>query len=314
MKPVLFDIFGFAIHSYGVMLAVAFIAAIAVASRHAKRLGENPDHIGNMAVWVVILAMIGARLFHCAVFWREYVERPLMIFNVREGGLVFYGGFIGGVIGAMIYFHRHNLDKLLYADIVAPTVALGLGFARIGCFLAGCCHGKACPAEYPFAVTFPPETIGIPGIPLYPTQLAESVLSFGVFAILTWIVWPRRRYAGQVIAWFLVLYGAMRGFLEFFRADPRGFATLFHFSGEPGRVAETSTGLWKALLWSEAVIETSAGTYAFRVSESQLVGLVLFAVAAVMFVVLPRKRPVDKITEPEPIETNRKPLPKKKRA
>ncbi|MCB1153991.1 prolipoprotein diacylglyceryl transferase, partial [bacterium] len=243
---------------------------------------------------------VGARLFHCFVFWDHYKAHPWQIFNVREGGLVFYGGFIAGSAAGLLYLRRKHLDLAQYSDIVAPTVALGLGFARIGCFLSGCCHGKACPASFPLGVTFPKETIGIAGIPLYPTQLAESFSSFAIFAILYFGVLPRKKFHGQVMALFLVLYGVMRSTLEFFRADPRGFLTLFQFSADAGRTADTATGLWKFLLVTEAVVETTPGQYAFQLSESQVVSLILFALAAVIFIWLPKRKPVDKIPASTP--------------
>lgn len=289
MHPVLFRVFGLPIHSYGVMLALAFLGAIYIASRQVKEFGGDPEDISNMAVWVVIFAMIGARLFHCFVFWDHYRDNPLQILNVREGGLVFYGGLIGGSLAGLLYLHRKKRPLAAYTDFVAPGIAFGLGTARIGCFLAGCCHGKVCPPHYPFSVTFPNETIGLAGVPLYPTQIAESFLSYAIAAFLFFYVRKHKTFHGQVIAVFLVLYGIARSTLEFYRADPRGFLTLFTFSSEPGRTAETASGLWPFLLKAEALIESAPGVYGFRLSESQVVSLILFAVAGALWAFL-RKR------------------------
>jgi len=297
MHPVMFRVFGFPIHSYGVMLALAFLAAITVTTRGAKKWGENPDHVSNMALWVLVFSMIGARLFHVLVFWGHYSQNFLQAFNVREGGLVFYGGFIGGVIGAFIYFRRHHLSTALYADLAAPAVALGLAVARIGCTLAGCCHGRPCPADFPGAMVFPPETVGIPRVPLYPTQPAESFLSFLIFLFLYFVIARRKKFHGEVMAWFLILYGVIRSFLEFFRNDPRGFLGLFSFSAEPGLTSQTATGFLKGLIYTSAVVEKAPGLYTFQLSESQVVSLVLFAVAAALFIFLPKRMPVGNIPD-----------------
>ncbi|MCC6157217.1 MAG: prolipoprotein diacylglyceryl transferase [Deltaproteobacteria bacterium] len=295
MHPVLFTIFGVPVHAYGVMLACAFLGAIWIASRQVKEAGGDPEHISNMAIYVVILSMIGARLFHCFVFWDHYKDNPLQILNVREGGLVYYGGLIGGAIAGLAYLRRQKLPLAMYSDFVAPGIAFGLGTARIGCFLAGCCHGKTCPADFPFGVTFPPQSVGLSGVPLYPTQFAESILSYAICLFLYFVVRPRKRFHGQVIASFLVLYGLARIGLEFFRADPRGFMTLFHVSATAGLTAASATGLWKLLLATEALFETGPGLYAFRLSESQVVSLLLFGVSAVLWATLRKTQAVSKM-------------------
>lgn len=311
MLPVLFRVFGFPIHSYGVMLAAAFLFGLALVGRQARLIGDDPNHAGNLALWILVPAMIGARLFHCLVFWEHYVQNPLAILNVREGGLVFYGGLIGGTAGGLAYMKRSGLPAGVYADFVAPAIALGLGLARIGCLLAGCCHGKACPPDFPLALTFPPESAGISGIPLYPTQPAEAAFSFLIFFWLYFRVLPRKRFHGQVMASFFVAYGLVRSGLEFFRDDPRGFLGLFSLHAAPGLSGDTATGLWKALLYTQAAVEESPGVYRIQISESQALSVILFGVAAFMFIVLPKICPVDRIPKsPGKIAGN----PKKKRA
>ncbi len=296
MHPVIFRIFGFPIHSYGLMLALAFLFGIYLLGRQAKEFGDSPDHASNIAIWVLIPAMIGARLFHCFVFWEHYSHNLLAIINVREGGLVFYGGLIGGALGGLAYLKRAGLDMAAYTDFVAPTIAAGLGITRLGCLMAGCCHGKTCPADFPLGITFPSESAGISGIPLYPTQPAESFFSFLIFLLLWFVVRRRKYFHGQVMATFLIAYGVIRSTLEFFRNDPRGFLGLFTVHGSPGMTWENAGGLWKAFLYTETLVEKSAGSYTVQLSESQAVSIVMFVIAALMFIFLPAHHPATKMS------------------
>jgi len=305
LHPVMLRIFGFPIHSYGVMLACAFLFGIWLMTRQVKAFGDDPDDVQNFSLWVLLSSILGARLFHCFVFWEHYAHQPWMIFNVREGGLVFYGGFIGGAVGGLIFLKLKKKNMAAWADFVAPLLASGLAIARIGCTLAGCCYGKACPENFPLAITFPPETVGLAGVPLYPTQPAESFFSFLIFLALYFVIRPRKKFHGEVMAYFLVMYGIVRSTLEFFRNDPRGFLGLFSVSGDPGMTAENASGLWKVLLYTEAAFEKTAGLYQIQLSESQAVSLIFFVIAGVFFIVLPKRTPVDRVTEtaPKPRET-----------
>ena len=300
----MFEIFGFPIHSYGVMLALAFLFGIWLLTRQVREFGDDPDDVQNLALWILIPSVLGARLFHCVVFWEHYAHQPWMIFNVREGGLVFYGGFIGGALGAFIFLKRKKKSIAAYSDFVAPLLASGLAIARIGCTLAGCCYGKACSPDFPLALTFPPETVGKAGVPLYPTQPAESFFSLLIFLALWFVIRPRKKFHGEVMAYFLIMYGIVRSTLEFFRNDPRGFLELFTVHGQPGMSADTASGLWKLLLYTEAAVETRKGLYQIQISESQTVSLILFTIAAAIFIVLPKRTTVDKVAKTD-IESNR---------
>lgn len=281
------------IHAYGFMLAMAFLSAILVTARKAKLLGENEDHVYGLAYWVVISSILGSRIFHCLVYWENYLHEPWRAFFVWEGGLVFYGGLIGALIAPYLYVRRHGLSYWKWADMIAPVIALGLAFGRTGCLLVGCCHGKTCPADFPMALTFPPETVGIAGVPLYPTQVWSIAANLLLAAVLYFIVLDRKRFHGQVMAIFFVLYGVFRSIIELWRDDPRGFATLFHVTGPSGATPQ-SPGLFGKLLFFEALAETSPGTYAFQVSESQFVSLALFVLAAGIWIVQRKRAPVSR--------------------
>ena len=281
MHPIILELGPLKIHSYGFMLAIAFLVGIWLARRYAERLGEDPEKLTNMAFWILLSAIVGSRMFHVFVFWEE-MTGFWSIFKIWEGGLVYYGGFIGATVAAVIYCRVHKLDAWQMADLLAPSTALGLMFGRIGCTLVGCCYGKPCPADFSLGITFPPQSIGVAGIPLYPTQPAEAIGSLLIFLFLWFYLRRHRAFRGQIIVAFVLLYSALRTALEFWRADPRGFLTLFHVSGPAGQTAESAGGFFGWLLWAETLQETASGVYAVCLSESQAVSLALTAVAVLL--------------------------------
>lgn len=263
------------VHSYGFMLALAFLVGIYLAGRAARRVGETQEHVTDLSFWIIVAAVIGSRLFHVLVFWSELQPpRLLSAFKIWEGGLVYYGGFIGAVTASVLFCRLKKIDFWQMADIITPSIALGLMFGRIGCTLVGCCYGKACPADYPLAIVFPPETIGVAGVPLYPTQLLEAAGCLAIALFLWFYLQYHRRFRGQLLLVFIVLYSALRFTLEFWRDDPRGFADLFTFAAAAGQTPAIG-GLRGFLLWSGTIHEISSGIYGFYLSESQLVSLMM---------------------------------------
>ena len=281
------------------MLAIGFLLAILLAIREGKRRGLSPDEISNVSFWILVSSILGSRLFHCVVFWRDFIHEPWRILFVWEGGLVFYGGFIAAVITSIVFCRIKKIPFFELADIIAPGIALGLGFGRLGCLLVGCCYGKTCPPDYPLAITFPPETVGMANVPLYPTQIFESVGCFIIFLILWQAVLRYRKFSGQVLALLLVLYGLLRTVLEFWRDDPRGFVSLLHFSAQPHLTPEKAVGIMAQLLRLDAVAESStAGIYIFRLSESQVISLLMLPVALGIWLAM-RKTPPLPFVPPE---------------
>ena len=184
MHPVLFKIFSFPIHSYGLMLALSFLFGIWFSGWRAKKRGLNPDVIADMGFWIILSAIVGARLYYVFLHFEEFKGNLLSIINpfqgetVGIGGLVMLGGYIGAVIAAILFFKIKKLPFLPYADIVSPSVGFGIMLTRIGCFLNGCCYGAA--SGNPLAVKFPLESPAgayqqhIHATSLYPSQLFES--------------------------------------------------------------------------------------------------------------------------------------------
>ena len=161
MHPVLFELFSFKVPSYGVMLALSFLLGIWIAGRRAKRVGLSADIVADMALYVIIAAVLGARLYYVFLHFDEFRGDLLSIVNpfaggsVGIGGLVMYGGFLGAIAAAIIFFKVKKIPHLPYLDVCAPSVGIGLALTRVGCFLNGCCYGAAAKAHSILCIHYP---------------------------------------------------------------------------------------------------------------------------------------------------------------
>jgi phosphatidylglycerol:prolipoprotein diacylglycerol transferase len=212
------------------MLAVAFLAAILVGGREAQRLGLPKGRFYDLCFYIILAAIIGSRLLYVIVNLGFFIQNPLKIFAMWEGGLVFHGGLIAALLTAFFFMRRHSLPYGATFDALALGMPLGQFFGRLGCFMAGCCFGS--PTDLPWAVTFThPETLCPVTDPLHPAQLYEAFLALGVFFVLLWLR-KRKRFNGQVLLSYFCLAGLVRFSVEFFRAstavDPRGPELLFN--------------------------------------------------------------------------------------
>jgi len=225
MHPVLLQIGSLKIYSYGVLVAIGFLAALWVSGREIARQGLDREKFLDMGFWVVLSAIAGARMFHVLVYWREYAEAPLEILKLWNGGLVFYGGFLAAVAACVVFLRRNRMPFLPVADASSLGIVLGLAFGRLGCTAAGCCFGK--PTTLPWAITFTdPACLAPLHVPLHPAQIYESMGSFAIFGFL-YATRDRFRTPGVRFWTMLILYGAARAFFEIFRDDPRGFVGPF---------------------------------------------------------------------------------------
>lgn len=217
---------GITIYSYGVMVAIGFLAGILWVTYESKRLGQDPSKAMDFVFYMILAGMVGSRIFHIAISERDaFMQNPLMFFKVWQGGLVFYGGFVAAFIFGIIYTRKHKMPLLLTCDISAPAVSIGHALGRVGCLLAGCCYGRTLDAHSWYGIIFPnrPHTIAPSGVELFPTQLMEVVGEVVIFSILM-LVRRYKRFDGQVMATYLVLYSILRSFNEYFRGDSvRGF-------------------------------------------------------------------------------------------
>jgi phosphatidylglycerol:prolipoprotein diacylglycerol transferase len=259
VHPVLITTPFFTVYTFGVLLAAAYLAALAWLVRGARRAGLNPDTLMSLGIWAIVGALIGAKALLVVRSLGEYVAMPSELWSKEflSSAGDFYGGFIGGIVAAVLFFRRHrSLPFWRAADLAAPAIALGQAIGRIGCFMAGDDYGRA--ASVPWSVTFTDPVAarigGVPlGVPLHPVQLYESVVCFVLFGCLVWFA-RRRHRDGDVILAYTVLYAIARFVLEYFRGDAdRGFVL---------------DGL---------------------LSTSQFIGIILFAVALVVLLIRHRR-------------------------
>jgi phosphatidylglycerol---prolipoprotein diacylglyceryl transferase len=251
MFPELFKIpyLNFTFNTYGFLLALAFIGGLYVMGRLAASDGLEKQKVYDLGLWVLAASLIGSKLLMVITEWDSfYRDNPRQIFTLdffRSGG-VFYGGFIGAVIASLIVMRIYKLPWWRTADAFAPGVVLGQMIGRIGCFSAGCCWGKPTSAFY--GVHFTDRGHEITGVPtvvshlsdpiqqnlwaerlgglsaplhLHPTQLYEAGATLVIFIVLL-AVFRYRRFYGQVILTYALLYAVARFIIEFWRDDPRG--------------------------------------------------------------------------------------------
>ena len=207
------------IYAYGFMLTIAFVVGTIITVRAAAREKISAEIILDLVTFIIIGAIIGARLIYVLLKFSEYKESPASVLYITQGGLSAHGGVLGGMIAAWIYIAYRKLNYWHIADLVAPQLALGLAIGRIGCFLNGCCYGV--PTSDPhawYAVVFPdnPHT-GLTGeIARHPAQLYEVFLSFLIFLYLRGF-FKNRKFDGHVFLMWIGLYSIARFIQEFYR-------------------------------------------------------------------------------------------------
>ena len=264
MHPVAFQIGNFTIYWYGILAAAGFLAGFWVAGRRAVRESVRSEDVVDLAPWLLAGTLIGARAWYVFYYWNaEFAGKPLWeIFMLRRSGLVFYGGLIGASLATILYTRLRKLPLWKIADILAPSIALGHAFGRVGCLMTGCCYGHA--TQAPWAIHFPTDHWSR-GEAVHPTQIYESILNLALFGGLSWL-YPRKKFDGQIFGIYLVAYATLRAFVELFRGD---YATLY-FGGQatPGQMVSGGIligGLF--LLWklhSQAAADESARRSAER--------------------------------------------------
>ncbi len=292
MHPFLLNLDGFILPSYGVAMAVGYLVGVLLAARTAQRHGVGFNLVLDLSFWLLAAGLIGSRLLFVVTnpgsFYRlcAFGEPPTprgtlaVIYDCTralhfwEGGLVFYGAVLGSLAMAALYSRRHELKLALVADTAAPSLALGHALGRLGCFAAGCCYGK----PVAWGVSFPPESLAHQEMvlgrllaatahttpPLHPTQLYEAGVELCIFFVLLWIN-QRKRFAGQTMLVYCMLYPSARMIIELFRADP-----------DRTYLVELSTP------WLNSALGLPAGAPAL-LSTSQLISLLVAVVAGWVF-------------------------------
>ena len=225
MFPKLFDLGPVSIYTYGVLLASAYLTGLWYATVRAGARGLDRDRIADLGIYIIISALVGAKLLLIIVEFDHYRQNPAEIATVLRSGGVFYGGLIASIGVALWYIRRHGLPVWTTCDAFAPGIVLGQAVGRIGCLMAGCCYGK--PTELPWVITFTnplaAANVGTPlGVSLHPTQLYESGAALLILGGLLLAERGGKGFAGRTFWTYLLLYPTARFIIEFYRGDPRG--------------------------------------------------------------------------------------------
>jgi phosphatidylglycerol:prolipoprotein diacylglycerol transferase len=226
MHPVIFQAGGFAVHSYGLLVATGLAAGVALIAYFAWRYEKiAPDVILDLALYCILASIVGARLLYVAGQWEYFAEHPLEIVMLQNGGLVFLGGFLLGLLVLYWLTRRRKLPLLKIMDATAPGISFGYALGRLGCFLNGCCFGL--PTDLPWGIMFPAGSLAAqycPGVRVHPTQLYSALLMLAVSLICA-LLYRRKKFDGEIAGWWFILYALYRFTVEFFRFSPlRWFA------------------------------------------------------------------------------------------
>jgi phosphatidylglycerol:prolipoprotein diacylglycerol transferase len=223
--PELFSIGPVTIYTYGVLLAASYLLGLRLAMWRASRWGIGPQQVLDLGIYVIIAALVGAKLLLIATDFHEFRSDPAAVLSIARAGGVFYGGLLLAVAVAFWYMARTRMPFWTTCDVFAPAIALGHVTGRLGCLAAGCCYGK--PTNVPWAIVFTNReaaaNVGTPlGIPLHPTQLYEAGAELLILLVLLFTEKKGRPFAGRTFWVYMLLYAISRYIVEIYRGDPRG--------------------------------------------------------------------------------------------
>lgn len=225
MHPILFEIGNWPVYSYGVLLALAYLAGLQLAVVRARRLGMDSAKVMDLGIYLIIAALVGAKLMLVAIDFDYFRRQPREMLSLVRAGGVFYGGLLAAFAVGLWLVRRYKLPVWTTADLIAPGIALGHIVGRLGCLLAGCCYGR--PTDVPWAITFTNPVaslnVGTPlDVPLHPTQLYDAGAELLILGVLLFTERRGRTFAGRTFWLYMVLYAVSRFVIEFYRGDERG--------------------------------------------------------------------------------------------
>jgi phosphatidylglycerol:prolipoprotein diacylglycerol transferase len=225
MHPILFRIGDWPVYSYGVLLALAYLAGLQLAVVRARRAGLDAARVMDLGIYLIIAALVGAKLMLIAVDFEYFRTQPRELLSLVRAGGVFYGGLIAAFFVALWLLRRYGLPVWTTGDLIAPGIALGHIVGRLGCLLAGCCYGR--PTELPWGITFTDPVaaanVGTPlDVPLHPTQAYDAGAEFVILVFLLLFERKGRPFPGRTFWLYMLLYAISRFVVEMFRGDERG--------------------------------------------------------------------------------------------
>jgi phosphatidylglycerol:prolipoprotein diacylglycerol transferase len=231
MHPILFSLGNWPVYSYGVLLALAYLAGLQLAVVRARRAGLDPAKVMDLGIYLIIAALVGAKLMLVLVDFQDFRAQPRELLSLVRAGGVFYGGLLAAFGTGLWLIGRYRLPLWTTADMIAPGIALGHVVGRLGCLLAGCCYGR--PTDVSWAITFTDPVaaanVGTPlQIPLHPTQLYDAGAELLILAGLLAFERRGKRFPGRTFWLYILLYAVSRYIIESYRGDERG--TILGFS------------------------------------------------------------------------------------
>ena len=222
MYPILFNVGDWPVYSYGVLLAAAYLIGLQLAVVRARRVGVDPAKVMDLGIYLIIAALVGAKLMLIAVDFDYFRQQPRELLSLVRAGGVFYGGLIAAVAVGFFLVRRYKLNIWSTGDLMAPGIALGHVVGRFGCLFAGCCYGR--PTDVAWAITFTNPianaNVGTPlNIPLHPTQLYDAGAELLILGLLLLTERKGKPFAGRTFWMYIGLYAISRFIIEYFRGD-----------------------------------------------------------------------------------------------
>lgn len=216
MFPTLFKIANYPILTWGVSLAVAFVVCTVIAVLLAKKRGIKGDTVIDAALIICIVSILTARILYVALNWSQYASDPISVIYLRDGGLSFIGGVVGGILTGWLFTKARKVSFADGSDVGAIVVTLGYGIVRLGCLANGCCYGI--PSDLPWALACGPGSLL-----RHPTQIYSSILGFLMFAVLLFLFYKSQKFKGLLLWLYVAMYSVGRFVIEFFRVGPRDY-------------------------------------------------------------------------------------------
>jgi len=248
------------VRSYGLLLAVAFLVGTWLALREARRRRLDEDRIVSVVLVALVAGVLGARLLYVLEHVDEFRREWVSVLALWQGGLTLYGGIVAGTVAGLVAARRLGLPRWDVADALAPSLALGTVFGRVGCFLNGCCYGR--PTRLPWGVRFPEDSFAgleFGNAALHPSQLYAAAAGLGLFAVL-WALRARLRTPGHLFWLFILLFGLARIPLDLTRAyEPS--AELLRIGGQAvteSQLTSAALALFAALMMVRLARERAA--------------------------------------------------------
>jgi phosphatidylglycerol:prolipoprotein diacylglycerol transferase len=249
MHPTIVHFGSFAIHSYGLLLAIAFLVSIQIFLMRGRARGIPEERLSTLSLLLLLLAIIGGRMLFVFTHWDEYAQDPLGILRLWEGGLMLYGGYFLAITGGIVYVRRAGLPVWRIADAAAPSMAIGVAIGRLGCFFNGCCFGL--PTHLPWGIHFPPQSYSnavFPGESLHPSQLYMAGAGFLLF-VVTLALDRKPRFDGWLFWVYVALDATLRFVIDFTR-----YYDETSFIGRVGPLSFNVNQVLSAILFLAAMI------------------------------------------------------------